>query len=595
MLEGYGLHNIVWDAADERITDILVASAADAGGRGISLAVRQDGAAADMTGATVYLEWKHKGTGARGTTAFTAVDDSAGLFLVYYPAEMCAAEGAVQAQVVVSRGDGTYISSRVFTIRVEPVVIGGEETGDGFTIFLDAINAYENATGIATDAATAANAAAEAANTAAANAGAVAEAVREAADAGEYDGADGADGFSPTATVTQTATGATITITDKNGTTTADITKGAQGEKGNPGERGPKGETGAMGPQGPQGERGETGSQGPRGEKGETGAQGPQGPQGETGPQGPQGVQGETGATGATGPQGPKGDQGETGPAGATGPAGDDGSDGVSCTHSWNGTVLTVTSASGTSSADLVGPQGPQGVQGEAGPAGASGTVFTPMAPLALANGELSVDLADYAEREGITVLYDCTGTNALPTEGGYASFLVPSGHAANDAVAGDLLFDTVRDRFAVVQDKWKSGDDNVLRVWTLFDLSALVGIIETETIDAAEGQTASGYTGRRGHAIAQGTLLLNTQTGNLMRVTSTSYAASTSAMPMAYVEGVGNVYGGGASYTASSPLSIDSDNDISIDLSAYATQTWVANQISSAIAGLDDLSEVEF
>ncbi len=41
------------------------------------------------------------------------------------------------------------------------------------------------------------------------------------------------------------------------------------------------------------------------------------------------------------GPPGPKGDPGE------------DGEDGVSCTHSWDGTVLTVTSASGTSSADL--------------------------------------------------------------------------------------------------------------------------------------------------------------------------------------------------------------------------------------------------
>ena len=46
---------------------------------------------------------------------------------------------------------------------------------------------------------------------------------------------------------------------------------------------------------------------------------------------------------------------------------------GASATHSWNGTTLTVTSESGTSSADLkgetgdVGPQGEQGIQGEAG------------------------------------------------------------------------------------------------------------------------------------------------------------------------------------------------------------------------------------
>jgi hypothetical protein len=35
-----------------------------------------------------------------------------------------------------------------------------------------------------------------------------------------------------------------------------------------------------------------------------------------------------------------------------------DGEDGIPCTHSWNGTTLTVTSASGTSSADLKGAKG---------------------------------------------------------------------------------------------------------------------------------------------------------------------------------------------------------------------------------------------
>ena len=40
------------------------------------------------------------------------------------------------------------------------------------------------------------------------------------------------------------------------------------------------------------------------------------------------------------------------------------GKDGVSATHSWNGTVLTVTSASGTSSADLQGKNGDSGKDG---------------------------------------------------------------------------------------------------------------------------------------------------------------------------------------------------------------------------------------
>ena len=51
MLEGYGFHKLTWDTCDERFGDVLVASPADARGRGISLAVRQDGAGADLTGA----------------------------------------------------------------------------------------------------------------------------------------------------------------------------------------------------------------------------------------------------------------------------------------------------------------------------------------------------------------------------------------------------------------------------------------------------------------------------------------------------------------------------------------------------------------
>ena len=43
-------------------------------------------------------------------------------------------------------------------------------------------------------------------------------------------GVTGADGFSPTATVTQTQSGATVTIIDKNGTTTANISNGAPGQ-----------------------------------------------------------------------------------------------------------------------------------------------------------------------------------------------------------------------------------------------------------------------------------------------------------------------------------------------------------------------------
>ena len=93
-------------------------------------------------------------------------------------------------------------------------------------------------------------------------------------------------------------------------------------------------------------------------------------------------LNGKDGVDGAIGPQGEKGDRGDTGATGAAGV------DGVSCTHSWSGTVLTITSASGSSSADLVRPQGPQGEKGETGAADEDGE--TP-------------DLSAYATKEWVT------------------------------------------------------------------------------------------------------------------------------------------------------------------------------------------------
>ena len=62
------------------------------------------------------------------------------------------------------------------------------------------------------------------------------------------------------------------------------------------------------------------------------------------------------------GPQGIQGVPGETGPAGQPG---QDGKDGISVSHTWNGTSLSITSASGTSEVDLRGPIGPAGQDGQ--------------------------------------------------------------------------------------------------------------------------------------------------------------------------------------------------------------------------------------
>lgn len=52
------------------------------------------------------------------------------------------------------------------------------------------------------------------------------------------------DGISPSASVAQTETGATVTVTDRSGTTTAQIANGATGPRGERGPQGPKGDTG---------------------------------------------------------------------------------------------------------------------------------------------------------------------------------------------------------------------------------------------------------------------------------------------------------------------------------------------------------------
>lgn len=182
------------------------------------------------------------------------------------------------------------------------------------------------------------------------------------------------------------------------------------------------------GPVGPQGEPGRDGSQGPAGPQGPAGETGVgikrtvlnddytltieldngetytspsiRGATGPAGPQGVPGIQGPAGEAGPAGPRGLQGVQGIPGPEGPAGPAGDPGPQGVSITHTWLGTRLSITSASGTSAVDLQGPPGEKGAdgtmtfeeltdeqkaslkgdpgeQGPAGPAGANGVSVT--------------------------------------------------------------------------------------------------------------------------------------------------------------------------------------------------------------------------
>lgn len=73
------------------------------------------------------------------------------------------------------------------------------------------------------------------------------------------------------------------------------------------------------------------------------------------------------------GSRGSDGVDGKDGADGKPGQPGDPGKDGKSATHRWDGTVLTITSASGTTSADLKGEKGEPGDPGKDGKDGADG------------------------------------------------------------------------------------------------------------------------------------------------------------------------------------------------------------------------------
>ena len=103
-------------------------------------------------------------------------------------------------------------------------------------------------------------------------------------------------------------------------------------------------------------------------------------------------------------------------------------------THSWNGTVLTITSDSGTSSADLQGGKGDTGPRGAQGPAGIivnpDGTIDTSQyATETYVNEKIaqveagSVDLSNYYTKpETVSLLNNYATKSEIPDTTGLAS-----------------------------------------------------------------------------------------------------------------------------------------------------------------------------
>lgn len=155
------------------------------------------------------------------------------------------------------------------------------------------------------------------------------------------DGAPGADGFSPTATASETTYGARITITDKNGTTEAQVLNGKDGRDGADGQPGRDGTDGAPGRDGVDGQPGKDGTDGITPTIGDNGNWFLGATDTGISAKGVKGNTGDKGEKGDTGPQGPAGPQGPQGAAGPQGPAGKDGS-GMDITGSTVGQIAKI-------------------------------------------------------------------------------------------------------------------------------------------------------------------------------------------------------------------------------------------------------------
>lgn len=196
-------------------------------------------------------------------------------------------------------------------------------------------------------------------------------------------GKDGKDGFSPSVSVSKADGVTTLTVTDKNGTTSTKIydgTPGKDGAKGDIGAKGDPGEPGAPGAKGERGEKGDTGEPGVKGDRGERGEKGNDGfspvvivskagnatTVAVTDRNGTTTAQILNGAKGDKGDQGERGETGPTGERGPQGPRGEKGADGFSPEISLNKvsgvTTITVTDQNGTTTAQVL-----DGAKGEPG------------------------------------------------------------------------------------------------------------------------------------------------------------------------------------------------------------------------------------
>ena len=182
--------------------------------------------------------------------------------------------------------------------------------------------------------------------------------------------------------MTETETGATISVTDATDTTTAELHNGEKGDTGSRGAAGKSAYEVAL-------QNGFTGTEadwltslkgqkGDAGEPGATGAKGDPGEKGDRGEPGTSGEKGERGEKGEKGDAGTPGKDGVNGKDGTNGVDGKDGADGYSptatVTETDAGAVISITDKNGTTTATIKnGTSGETASWGDYTPGGEEG------------------------------------------------------------------------------------------------------------------------------------------------------------------------------------------------------------------------------
>lgn len=267
-------------------------------------------------------------------------------------------------------------------------------------------------------------------------------ALEQAKASGQFDGKDGADGYTPV--------------------------KGVDYFDGTNGSDGKDGVTPTIGSDG-NWYIGSTDTGKPsRGEKGDTGATGAKGEKGDTGAQGAKGDKGDTGAAGKDGAQGAKGDKGDAGTPGAKG------EDGKSAYQIWLDAGNT-----GSEAAFLASLKGDAGTKGDTGAAGAPG-----------ADGHSPVVTA---VKSGKTTTISVDGTAIATVNDGADGANGKDGTNGKDGAKGDK------------GDKGDTGADGHSPAVTATKSGTVTTIKVDGTAVATINDGAKGDTGEKGATGAQG------------------------------------------------------------------------------------------